>query len=120
MRRGRKKAAPKKTAAAAAVPDAQCPLCGKPVTENSKAFGCSAWREGCRFTLWKNGLTRGGGPMLTEKLVQLILKNGTVQGSTGVIAMKDGRLSFTPNGAKQPSVSFPVLYQKNEKISENP
>lgn len=30
-----------------------CPLCGKPVTENKKAYGCSGWKEGCKFTIWK-------------------------------------------------------------------
>ncbi|MGG3471510.1 DNA topoisomerase [Neobacillus pocheonensis] len=30
-----------------------CPLCGKPVIEGSKGYGCSAWKEGCKFTIWK-------------------------------------------------------------------
>lgn len=30
-----------------------CPLCGKPVTENKKAYGCSDWKSGCKFTIWK-------------------------------------------------------------------
>ncbi len=30
-----------------------CPLCGKPVVENKKAFGCSDWKSGCKFTIWK-------------------------------------------------------------------
>ncbi len=30
-----------------------CPLCGKPVIENKKAYGCSGWKEGCKFTIWK-------------------------------------------------------------------
>ena len=82
-----------------------------PTTAGS--IGCSAWREGCHFTLWKDGLRRGGGPLLNEKLVRLLLEMKTVQGSTGVIKMDGGQVSFTPNGAEQPSVSFPVVYQKN-------
>ena len=32
----------------------KCPLCTKgSIMENSKAFYCSSWREGCKFTLWK-------------------------------------------------------------------
>ena len=31
----------------------ECPLCKKKVIENSKAFGCSGWKEGCKFTVWK-------------------------------------------------------------------
>lgn len=30
-----------------------CPICGHPVTESQKAYGCSAWRGGCKFTIWK-------------------------------------------------------------------
>ncbi|RCW41578.1 type IA DNA topoisomerase [Paenibacillus prosopidis] len=30
-----------------------CPICGKPVIEGSKGYGCSAWKEGCKFTIWK-------------------------------------------------------------------
>lgn len=112
MRRG-KKGARKKASTAAALEGVQCPLCGKPVQENSKAFGCSAWREGCRFTLWKDGLARGGGPALNEKLVRLLLERGSVQGSTGTIALKDGQLSFTPKGESAPSASFSIAYRKN-------
>ena len=112
MRRGKGKSA-RKTAAVKPIEGLKCPLCGKPIQENSKAFGCSAWREGCRFTLWKDGLKRGGGPILTEKLVQLILEKGSVKGSTGLIEMKDGQLRFTPNGADAPSVSFAIEYRKN-------
>lgn len=110
MRRGKKGA--KKTASVKPLPDAACPLCGKPVQENQKAFGCSAWRDGCHFTLWKDGLRRGGGPVLTEKLVQLLLKQGTVKGSTGVIRMENGLVAFTPAGAEAPSASMPLVYQK--------
>lgn len=110
MRRGkgnRRKSTPTK-----GIPETKCPLCGKPIQENSRAFGCSGWREGCHFTLWKNCLTKGGGPELNEKLVKLLLENGTVRGSTGTIDMKGQVLSFTPAGAEKPSVSLSVIYQK--------
>ncbi len=29
----------------------ECPLCGQPVISGNHAFGCSAWRTGCRFVL---------------------------------------------------------------------
>lgn len=32
---------------------AKCPCCGKDVVENAKAFGCTGWQEGCKFTIWK-------------------------------------------------------------------
>jgi len=99
-------------AAAKTVPGAACPLCGKPLQENAKAFGCSAWREGCRFTLWKDCLTRGGGPALTEKLVSMLLEKKNLRGSTGIIALEDQHISFIPADGQAPSVSVPTIYQK--------
>ncbi|MBR6299602.1 MAG: DNA topoisomerase III [Clostridia bacterium] len=92
--------------------DAVCPLCGKPVQETAKAFGCSGWKEGCKFTLWKDGLTRGGGPALNAKIVQLLLKNGTVKGSTGTLSISGEQLSFTANGQSVPGISVNVRYEK--------
>lgn len=30
-----------------------CPNCGKPVIEGAKGYGCSGWKEGCKFVIWK-------------------------------------------------------------------
>ncbi len=29
----------------------ECPQCGQPIIEGKQAYGCSAWRKGCRFVL---------------------------------------------------------------------
>ena len=29
----------------------KCPICGAPIVENSKAYGCSNWKNGCKFTI---------------------------------------------------------------------
>ena len=34
-------------------PIGTCPDCGRPVYENAKGFGCSGYREGCSFVIWK-------------------------------------------------------------------
>jgi DNA topoisomerase-3 len=31
-----------------------CPLCGRPVTEGKLSYSCSGWKEGCKFTIWKD------------------------------------------------------------------
>lgn len=76
-----------------------CPLCasGK-ITQNEKAFGCTRWREGCKFTIWKDGVTRRGGPEMNEKLLRALFDapDKRLRGSTGVLEFKDGQLFFTP------------------------
>lgn len=85
-RRGRKASAVKDL-------DVACPLCGQGhVTENSKAFSCSRWKEGCNLTIWKNCLESRGGPTLTPALVKLVIEKREVAGSTGVIRYTPGEL----------------------------
>ncbi|WP_317366948.1 DNA topoisomerase III [uncultured Tyzzerella sp.] len=35
-----------------------CPKCNNDILENSKAFYCSNWKSGCKFTIWKNHLEK--------------------------------------------------------------
>ncbi|MBQ8093769.1 MAG: DNA topoisomerase III [Clostridia bacterium] len=76
----------------------KCPLCGKgEVAENRAAFYCTRFREGCKYTVWKNCLQRIGGPEISEKLIRLCLTNSAVKGSTGTIyTSSTGVLSFVP------------------------
>lgn len=74
-----------------------CPLCGKgKVAENSKGFYCTRFRDGCKFTIWKNELVRAGGPELTAKLLKLCMEKKDVRGSTGIIHYENGAVRFTP------------------------
>lgn len=74
-----------------------CPLCGKgKVAENSKGFYCTKFRDGCKFTIWKNELVRAGGPELTAKLLKLCMEKRDVCGSTGIIHYENGAVRFTP------------------------
>ncbi|MDR3601438.1 MAG: DNA topoisomerase 3 [Desulfosporosinus sp.] len=50
-----------------------CPKCGGDVIEGQKGFGCAAWREGCRFVLWKDPIC---GKVLTSNQIKSLLKNG--------------------------------------------
>ena len=29
-----------------------CPRCGSPVIQGNRGYGCSAWKDGCKFVLW--------------------------------------------------------------------
>ncbi|HBV89273.1 MAG TPA: type IA DNA topoisomerase [Desulfosporosinus sp.] len=50
-----------------------CPRCGGEVIEGQKGFGCSNWREGCRFVLWKTPIC---GKVLTPNQIKSLLKKG--------------------------------------------
>lgn len=49
-----------------------CPLCGHPVIEGRKGYGCSDWKAGCQFVLWKQMY---GVPVTMDMACQL-LQNG--------------------------------------------
>ena len=80
--------------------------------ETQRSFMCSRAAEGCKFTLWKDCLTRGGGPELSAKLVQLVLVNQVVRGSTGVIMVDDRSIQFFPHGTDMASARRALTYEK--------
>lgn len=62
----------------------KCPRCGKPIIEGKKGFGCSGYKEGCTFTIWKEGqygahkVLAASGKKVTASMVKSLLKNGKV------------------------------------------
>jgi len=57
----------------------ECPICGNPVVENDKGFGCTNWKNGCDFTIWKNDkFIAALGKNVSRQMVELLLKNGKV------------------------------------------
>lgn len=60
-------------------PLGKCPACGSAVIEGRKGFGCSNWKSGCKFVVWKNDkflATMRKKP--TKTLVKSLLKNDKV------------------------------------------
>ncbi len=56
-----------------------CPICGNQVVENEKAFGCTNWKNGCNFTIWKSDkFIASLGKIVSKQMVELLLKNGKV------------------------------------------
>lgn len=92
-----------------------CPLCQSPVQETDKAFGCSAWKTGCGFTLWKNAFLRVKGPLLNEAIIRLLLTQGEARGSSGTFIFKDGQVSFMLKGQQALALSVPIEYKRPEK-----
>ena len=53
----------------------KCTMCENgQILENKKAFFCTSWREGCKFTIWKNSLENYG-LEVTPDIVEELLKN---------------------------------------------
>ena len=52
-----------------------CPLCGHPVIEGRKGYGCSDWKAGCRFVLWKQMY---GVPVTQDIACQLLQTSRTL------------------------------------------
>ena len=90
-----------------------CPVCGRgKLQETPMAFGCT--EKECKCTVWKNCLERAGGPTLNEKLIRLLLEKKELKGSTGTLAIRDGKIEFTANGQDIPAVSRPLIYEKRQ------
>lgn len=57
----------------------ECPICGNPVVEKEKSFGCTNWKNGCDFTVWKSDkFIAALGKTVSRQMVELLLKNGKV------------------------------------------
>ncbi|MBQ9000116.1 MAG: type IA DNA topoisomerase [Clostridium sp.] len=57
----------------------KCPVCGNAIIEGEKGFGCTNWKNGCKFTIWKNDkFIEAMGKKVTKEMVALLLKNGKV------------------------------------------
>jgi DNA topoisomerase III len=79
----------------------KCPACGHGIIEGKKGFGCSNWKNGCKFVIWKNDkflATMKKKPSKT--MIKMLLKNGeaTVKGLTSKKGNKfDAKLRYEKN-----------------------
>lgn len=61
------------------ISDLTCPFCNKgKIQETQKAFGCSEWKSGCNFTVWKNN------NKITLETVEELIKNGKTKKIKGL------------------------------------
>ena len=50
----------------------RCPICGADVVDQPKSYGCSGWRQGCKFTIWKTIASK----KISVRMAQSLLKKG--------------------------------------------
>jgi DNA topoisomerase-3 len=70
-----------------------CPRCGRPVIVGKRGYGCSGWRDGCSFVLWREHRDQPLTEDQVRELLQLrVLGPLTIDGSVQVL------LHLTDNG----------------------
>ncbi len=71
----------------------KCPVCGQgEVTENAKAYGCSRWKEGCKFTVWRDALKKAGLPQIDTAMMKTLLSGGRVKAGEAEYILDKGVL----------------------------
>jgi len=92
----------------------KCPSCGKGlVIEGKKGFGCSEWKGGCKFVIWKGiagkKLTPNNAKQLLEKGKTSLIKGFTSSKGNkfdAFVVLKDGKTEFEfDNSKKKPAGS---------------
>lgn len=78
----------------------KCPNCNSDVVKNKKGYGCSNWRNGCKFQLWDTPIC---GKKLTQANVKQLLKKGETNLIKGFVSKRTGkkfeaRLELIENG----------------------
>ena len=84
-----------------------CPRCGRPVIEGKRGYGCSGWREGCPFVLWKSYKEQP----LSLGAVRLLLQRRVLPGPTSedpvILYLTDsGAVTEIPVPNRPPSGGF--------------
>src|SRR5262249_44675877 len=49
-----------------------CPLCGSEVVEQARSYGCSGWRDGGKFAIWKSI----AGKAISPRTARALLRRG--------------------------------------------
>lgn len=87
-------------------PLGKCPQCGGQIIEGKKGFGCSNWKSGCKFVIWKNDkylATMKKKP--TKTMVKSLLNNGTAH-VKGLASKKGNKFDAYLRYEKNPSNDY--------------
>lgn len=59
-----------------------CPECGSPVIEGKKGYGCTNWKAGCKYVIWKDDKFLASLKVRpTKKVIEKLLQEGKVYGN---------------------------------------
>jgi DNA topoisomerase-3 len=67
-----------------------CPKCGEgEILENSKGYYCTRWKDGCKFTIWKDALKKTGAQPGDKLVAELCGKRAVKVGDVEVVLNGD-------------------------------
>ena len=89
-----------------------CPRCGCPVIEGKRGYGCSAWKDGCKFVLWPIYKDRELEPADIRELLQRHVLPRPVELSAGPMI-----LALTDSG-EVTEIAIPSPEQQAGKIKQ--
>ncbi len=72
-----------------------CPRCGSEVIQGNRGYGCSAWKDGCKFVLWPTYKDR----QLEVSEIRELLQHGVLQRPIELAGVGRVILSLTDSGA---------------------
>jgi len=84
----------------------KCPGCGSDVIEGEKGFGCTNWKSGCKFVVWKNDKFLASLQVTPNKFtVMKLLEKGEVY-SSSFIGKKGTKFSAYLKYDKDPQTGY--------------
>lgn len=87
-------------------PLGKCPACGSDVVEGEKGFGCSNWKGGCKFVIWKEDKFLASLKVrATRQTVMKLLEQGSVV-SNSFVSKKGNKFSAQLTLEKNPETGF--------------
>ncbi len=95
----------------------KCPFCGHPVVETLKAYGCSNWKNGCKFTVWKTI----AGKAISHEVVEKLITHGKTEKIAGFKTKSGKSFSAALQIKKDKTIGFqftdtPDPIEKNSLI----
>lgn len=84
-----------------------CPLCSHPIIEGRQGYGCSQWRTGCQFVLWKQSY----GLIVTRDMACQLLQTGRTVASYPVV-LNDTRFNAQLTLTNRGELGYHALQNK--------
>ena len=93
-----------------------CPLCGAAVRRTSFGYGCSAYREGCKFSIRLKIL----GKLIPLSVARKLLTDGKTETLDGFISQKTGKTFSAALKLEEGNVTFEFAPRKTAAAEEPP